>query len=152
MKIYLGGDHGGFDLKEQLEAYLREEGHDVEDLGNTAFEEADDYPDFAAPVAKAIQKDPEARGILLCSNGEGVCIVANKFRGIRAIVGFSEEATTRARNDDDANILCLPGSYIDLDAARTITKTFLSTVFASDAERHVRRLKKIENIEDENLK
>lgn len=150
MKIYIGSDHAGWDLKEQLEAWLMDS-HSIEDLGNLKYDEADDYPDYAKLVAEAVSNNPEARGILLCGNAEGVCIVANKIKGIRAAVGFSAEATKLARNDDDVNVLCLPGRMMELDEAKKVVDEFLSTPF-SGSERHERRLDKIEEIEDENMK
>lgn len=147
--IYLGGDHAGFDLKEQIEAALLEEGHTVRDLGNTAFDEGDDYPVFAKAVANTVAGDKTARGVLFCGNAEGVCIVANKVDGVRAGVGFSAEAVRTARNDDDINVLCLPGRMMALTQAREVVRVFLETPFEG-AKRHRRRLDQIADIEKDN--
>lgn len=150
MTIYLGGDHAGFDLKEQIEAKLLEAGHDVEDLGNTKYDEKDDYPDYAHPVAKAVA-NKGAVGILFCGNAEGVCIVANKSKGVRAAIGYSVEAAVTTREDDDANVLCLPGRTMSFDEASEIVDAFLNTPF-SEEDRHKRRLEKLEEIEDDEMK
>ncbi len=125
--------------------------HEVKDLGNIEYKEDDDYPDYADKVAEAVAKDDGSMGILLCGNAEGVCIVANKTRGIRAALGFSVEAAKTTREDDDATIICLPGRMMDIDEAKKIIDTFLSTEFSGE-ERHVRRLEKLEEIEDDNMK
>ncbi len=149
MKLYLGSDHAGFDLKEQLEAWLLDTEHEMKDLGNLEYDEKDDYPDYGHAVAKAVAAEEDSRGILLCGNAEGVCIVANKTDGIRAGLGFSVEATRSARNDDDINIVCLPGQMMTLDEAKKVVTAFLDTPFEG-AERQVRRIKKIEEIEKDN--
>lgn len=147
--IYLGGDHAGFDLKEQIEAALLEEGRTVRDLGNTSFDEGDDYPVFAKAVADAVASDKTARGVLFCGNAEGVCIVANKVDGVRGGIGFSVEAVRSARNDDDINVLCLPGRMMAFAEARKIVRVFLDTSFEG-AKRHRRRLGQITDIEKDN--
>jgi len=150
MKIYIAADHAGFKLKEKLEEYLINKGHKVIDLGNDKLEKTDDYTDFAKKVAEKVAIFKE-KGILLCGNAEGVCITANKTRGIRAALGFSQEAAKTTREDDNANILCLPGRMMDIEEAIKITETFINTPFSGE-ERHVRRLKKLEEIENENMK
>ncbi len=149
MIVYLGGDHAGFDLKEQIESYLITKGLTVHDLGNTEYDEKDDYPDFGKPVADAIAADSNARGILFCGNAEGICIVANKIDGARAAIGYSLEATTQARNDDDINIVCLPGRLMKFDEAAPIVDAFLETPFEG-AKRQKRRINKINKIEEDN--
>jgi ribose 5-phosphate isomerase B len=145
----MGGDHAGFDLKEQIENYLKNKGLTVHDLGNIKYDEKDDYPDFGKPVADAIAANPHARGILLCGNAEGICIVANKIDGARAAIGYSLEATTQARNDDDVNIVCLPGRLMSFEEAVPIVDAFLNTPFEG-AERQKRRIEKINEIEKDN--
>lgn len=149
MKVYFGSDHAGFDLKSELYAWLLESEHELEDLGNLEYDKDDDYPDFGHAVATAVAADEGSRGILLCGNAEGVCIVANKTDGIRAGLGFSVEAIRSARNDDDINVVCLPGRMMELDEAKKVVEAFLSTPFEG-AERQVRRLEKIEEIEEDN--
>ncbi|MEK7529969.1 MAG: RpiB/LacA/LacB family sugar-phosphate isomerase [Patescibacteria group bacterium] len=147
--IVLGGDHAGFDLKEQIEAALLEDGYTVHDLGNTEFDAGDDYPKFAKAVANAVAGDQSSRGILFCGNAEGVCIVANKVDDVRAGIGFSTEAVRTARNDDDINVLCLPGRMMAFDTAREIVRVFLETPFEG-AQRQQRRLGQIADIEENN--
>lgn len=144
--IYLGADHAGFKLKEEIKKFLREEKQKFEDLGNEEFDPGDDYPDYAHPVAKKVAETGE-RGILFCGNAQGVCILANKVKRIRAAVGADEYVAKTSRTDDDSNILCLPGRIMTADEAKKIVKSWLETPF-SGADRHVRRLKKIQQIED----
>ena len=146
--IYLGADHAGWQLKEQLETYLKDSGHKVVDMGNENLVADDDYPDFGYAVAKRVVTDPEARGIVLCGNAQGVCIVSNKVRGIRAATGFNEAAAITTRTDDNSNILCLPARYLRYKNAKAIVDAWLATPF-SGADRHVRRLKKVEEIENQ---
>src|SRR3989338_7444899 len=109
MTIYLGGDHAGFELKKAVSAALLEDGHTVRDLGNTAYDEGDDYPPFAKAVADAVTKNKTFRGIVFCGNAEGVCIVANKVDGVRAGIGFSAEAARRAPNNTDTIVFVFRG-------------------------------------------
>ncbi|MBU0646021.1 RpiB/LacA/LacB family sugar-phosphate isomerase [Patescibacteria group bacterium] len=146
--IYLGADHAGWKLKEGVEEYLKELGYQVVDMGNENLVEDDDYPDFGYAVAKRVATDVAARGLVFCGNAQGVCIVANKVRGIRAATGFNEEAAETSRSDDDSNILCLPGRMMELKEAKKIIDKWLATPF-SDAARHQRRLKKVTEIEDQ---
>ena len=145
MTIFLGSDHAGFALKEQIKNDLVESGHDVQDLGATTLDPDDDYPTFARHVAEAVAAQPDSFGILSCGNAVGVCVVANKTKGVRAGVGFSIEAAHTMRNDDDANVLCIPGRIPIMDDASEILKTFLETPFSNE-ERHVRRIKVIESL------
>lgn len=145
MVIYLGSDHAGFKLKETIKSYLMQRGLVVKDLGNTKLEPRDDYPDYASKVAKAVRK-PSDRGILFCGSGAGICIAANKFKGIRAVVGYSVQAAKHSRVDNDSNILCLGGRELNVSRAKQIVDTWLREPFSKKA-RHIRRLKKIKRIE-----
>ena len=144
--IYLGSDHAGYKIKEEIKKYLKEQGEKFKDLGNDQFDPADDYPDYAYPVAKKVAETGE-KGILFCGNAQGVCILANKVKGVRAAVGADEYITKTSRTDDNSNILCIPGRVVTTDEAKKIVKVWLDTNF-TEAERHVRRLKKIEEIEE----
>lgn len=146
--IYIGADHAGWELKEAIEEFLKTEGHKVVDMGNEHLVNDDDYPDFGYAVAKRVTTEPEARGIVLCGNAQGICIVANKVRGARAATGFNKEAAIMSRTDDNANILCLPGRFLKKKEAVEIVRHWLATPF-SDAARHVRRLKKVDEIESQ---
>lgn len=150
MKIYIGADHAGYKLKEELEKYLKSKKHQVIDVGAHRYNKKDDYPAYAARVGRAVRRDKKSRGILICGNAEGVCIVANKIRGVRAAVGYSEYAAKTSRTDDNANILCLAGRVLKPAQAKKIVHKFLTTPFSS-APRHRRRLKKLEEIEKGSL-
>src|SRR3990167_6864106 len=132
MKVYLGADHGGYKLKEELKTWVSEWHFEYEDLGAHKFDSEDDYPDFAWPVAVKVGSQPGTMGILICRSGQGECIVANKAKGARAALAWNEKTAMAARNDDDANILCLPADYVTLDAAKKIVHVFLTTSFAKE--------------------
>lgn len=149
MIIYIGADHRGYALKEELKAFLSGQAYTVEDKGNTAFDPLDDYPDFAAAVAREVSASPEgSRGILICHSGAGVDFVANKFPNVRSVLGFSADQVFDARHDDDVNILSLASDFIESTEAKKIVKVFLSTPFARE-ERFLRRLEKVARIEAE---
>ncbi len=127
----------------------------VQDMGAHTFDPDDDYPDFAAAVAGRVAQDPESRGILLCGSSEGICVAANKVRGIRAVAPLSKEAARLSRAHNDANILCLPGGQMkipvpelafSLEKAKKIITVWLLTPFSGE-ERHVRRIEKIKMLE-----
>lgn len=144
--IYIAADHGGFELKKHILDYLQKKLKlDAKDLGAFEVNSTDDYPDFAIKLAREVVKN-KSLGILICRNGQGMCVTANKIKNARAIVGFDVEATKWARNDDHINILCLPSEYITKKEAEKMVKIFLETPVNNDA-RFLRRLKKIEAIE-----
>jgi ribose 5-phosphate isomerase B len=149
--IYVGADHAGWKMKETVEEQLKDEGYKVVDMGNQNLVNDDDYPDFGYAVAKRVVADPGSHGIVLCGNAQGICIVSNKVKGVRAATGFNAEAAKTTREDDDSNILCLPARFLKPKDAKSIVSTWLATPF-SGAERHVRRLKKVEEIEDQEFK
>ena len=143
MKIYLGADHRGYKLKQVLKEELKTQGFEVEDVGADVYDGADDYVDYASKVCKRVKKND--RGILICGSGHGVDMVANKHKQIRSVLGFNLDVVVQGREDEDANVLSLPAEWITTDEAIEMTKVFLSTDF-SNAERHVRRLEKIEKL------
>jgi ribose 5-phosphate isomerase B len=143
--VYIGADHAGFDLKQHLKKSLKAKGYVVHDLGNTTYDPTDDYPDFGAKVAKAVAKH-RARGILCCGSAEGICIVANKIKGIRAVAVWGVANAKLSREHNDANVLCLSGWQLPKKRAERIVLTWLKTPF-SRAARHLRRLKKISALE-----
>lgn len=152
MKIFLGADHRGFDLKEKIKEWLKDRKYSVEDLGAYKLDPQDDYPDFASAVAGKIAESPEEnRGILICGSGVGMDTAANKFRGVRATVGWNTESVEHARSHDDVNVISIPADWTPPEAAREIVRAFLDTPFSGE-ERHTRRLKKIEEIEGKNFK
>lgn len=145
--IYLSSDHAGFQLKKflltQLEKALK---LPTDDLGPFEYNKDDDYPDYAIALAKKVVKNKINKGILICGSGQGMCITANKIKGIRAILGYNIEGTELGRRDNDANVLCLPGKIISHEHALAIMKSFLNTEF-DGLPRRIRRLKKIAAIE-----
>ena len=149
--IYIGSDHAGWELKEEVKAFLEKEGYTTTDMGNDNLVEDDDYPDFGYAVAKRVMTDDNARGIVLCGNAQGVCIVANKVRGVRAATGFNKDVAVTSRTDDNSNVICLPGRHLEPKDAMEIVKHWLETPFSGE-ERHARRLKKLEEIEGEEYK
>ena len=150
--IYLAADHRGFRLKEAIKKSLIERGIAVEDVGALALDIGDDYVDFAAVAAAKIAEDPsERKGIFLCGSGQGMDIVANKFRGVRAALCWNTHEAEQSRRDDDANVLVLAADEADATQAQEIVSLWLATPFSGE-DRHIRRLKKIEEIERHNFK
>lgn len=146
MKIYLGTDHAGFLLKEKITQWLTEWGYEYEDLGAHELNEQDDYPDFIAPVAKAVAEDPEnRRGIILGGSGQGEAMVANRFCGVRAAIyyGGPIEIVRLSREHNDANILSLGARFLSEEETKKAIRLWLETPFSAE-ERHVRRLKKFD--------
>ena len=147
MKIYTGSDHAGFELKKQLKKYLTDIGYSVEDLGSFEYNKKDDYPEFGHRVAKAVSDSGgKATGVLFCGSAEGMCIVANKVKGIRAVAVTDEILAKKSREHNNSNVLCLSGWYLKPTKAKRILKTWLETKF-SRAKRHHRRVNQIKKIE-----
>ena len=144
MKIALGSDHAAFAHKQLILQELREDGHDVIDLG-TDSEHSVDYPDFAREVARTVSRGDAERGILLCGTGLGMCMTANKVHGIRAAVCHDEYTTIMSRSHNDANVLCLGGRVMDPDRAMQLVHLWLKTPF--EAGRHQKRVDKIMQVE-----
>ncbi|MDP2676352.1 MAG: RpiB/LacA/LacB family sugar-phosphate isomerase [bacterium] len=172
MKVYLGTDHAGFALKEKLKRYLADEGHEVEDMGAHSLNDQDDYPDFIRLVAEAVARDDEglapsgstalppngrgsplgggtageSRGVVLGGSGQGEAMVANRIRGVRAAVyyGGDKEIIVLSREHNDANILSLGARFLSDEEAKSVVKLWLETEFKGE-ERHVRRIKKIDD-------
>lgn len=147
MRIYIGADHNGYDLKEALKVHLESEGHEVIDQGDRRLELGDDFPLFAARVATAVlgSDDRDARGILICGSGQGMIMAANRYKGIRASLVWNMNEARSSRNDDDSNVLCLPAHEIDERTARGIASTWLKTPFAA-AARFQRRIKQLDEL------
>jgi ribose 5-phosphate isomerase B len=147
MKIYIGADHNGFALKRQLADQLTRGGYDVVDEGDEAFRPEDDFPQFAERVVWAMQAstDPDTRGILICGSGQGMCMAANRFNGIRASLVWDVEEARAARNDDDSNVICLPGRTLVAQSALQIVEKWLVTPFAG-APRFKRRIAELDRL------
>jgi len=150
MKVAIASDHGGFNYKNILLNDIRKQGFEVIDLG-TFNEDPTDYPDHAEAVANKILNKEAERGVLICGSGVGVSVAANKFRGIRAGVCHDVYSAHQCVEHDDVNVLCMGQRVIGIELAREIIMAFLAAKF-SDAERHGRRLKKIDRIETKNMK
>ncbi len=147
MKVYVGADHNGYALKSSLVSYLSRSGYEVVDLGDDHFDPEDDFPTYAQKVAVSVlgSEDTGARGILLCGSGQGVCIAANRMKGIRAALGYNRESVRSSRNDDDVNVLCLPARELDKTEMYVLAETFLNTKFAA-APRYIRRIKQLDQM------
>lgn len=147
MKIYIGADHNGFHLRSSLIKYLNNAGYDVVDEGDKQLDPTDDFPIFTAKVINAMlaSDDKDPRGILICGSGQGMCMAANRYNGIRACLGFDRLSAHESRNDDDSNVLCLPARILKKDEANLIVETWLNTPFAG-ASRFVRRLKELDEL------
>lgn len=139
-KIAIGTDHAGVDYKAALIEFLQSEGYEVEDFGPNSTDSVD-YPDFAHPVASSVESSKNELGVLICGSANGVAITANKHQGIRAAIAWQNEISALARQHNDANIVCIPARFIDLELAKKIVKTFVTTDF--EGGRHANRVNKI---------
>jgi ribose 5-phosphate isomerase B len=146
MKIYVGADHRGFRLHQSLIEYLQKAGYEVTDDSDTHLDPNDDYPVVAQRLTNHLltSDDHDARGILLCGSGQGICMAANRIKGIRAMLGYDKEAVRAGRRDDDANVLCLPANVLQYDAAVNLVETFLNTPFLPEP-RYIRRKQEMDN-------
>ena len=147
--IAIGSDHGGFELKEEIEKYLDEKNIEYKDFGCMS-EESVDYPNIAKEVANAVQKKECEKGILVCRSGIGMTIVANKFKGIRCALCYNESTAKLSRMHNDSNILAIGANEVTVNEAICILRMWLATEF--EGGRHENRLKIIEEIEKENMK
>ena len=150
MRIAIGADHAGFEMKRDLAGYLAQQGHEVIDLGTHTTAPVD-YPDIAEAVAKAVRNGQADRGMLVCGSGAGAAVAACKFPGIRAAVCHDTYTARQAVEHDDLNVLCLGSRVIGPSLARTLVDAFLAATFSGE-ERHMRRLAKIDNIESRFLR
>ena len=140
MRVAIAADHGGFEQKELLKAYISELGHEVEDFGTTS-EESVDYPDYALPVAQAVSTGKADRGVLVCGTGIGMALTADKVAGVRASSITSPQFAGLFRQHNNGNVVCLSGRFVDLDVNKEIVKVFLETEF--EGGRHAQRVAKI---------
>jgi ribose 5-phosphate isomerase B len=138
--IAIGADHAGFEYKEILKKSLEKNGYKIKDFGTYSTESAD-YPDFAHPVAEAVEKKEFELGLLICGSANGVAITANKHQGIRAAICWNEELAALARQHNNANVLCIPARYVSAELAEKILDRFLHSSF--EGGRHERRVGKI---------
>ncbi len=141
--IPIASDHAGFELKSAVISYLQSKGYEVKDYGTYSAERAD-YPDYAHPLASAINKGLYKRGILICGSGNGVSMTANKYPNVRCALCWNEELAALARQHNDANIVSMPARFIPEELALRIVDTFLSSTF--EGGRHTQRVKKINQL------
>ncbi len=145
MKISIGSDHGGFELKEKIIKFLKRKKYKIIDFGTNSLESCD-YPLIAYEVAKSVAKKKSERGILICKTGIGNCITANKVKGIRAALCYNIKSAILSRKHNDANILALGALFVNIERAKKIIEKWLNTEF--EGGRHLRRIKQIERIEN----
>ncbi len=146
-KIGICADHGGFELKEKIVAFLLENNFQSVDFGANELDIADDFPDYVIPLAKAVSAGEVFRGIAICGSGVGACIAANKISGVRAALITDYFSAHQGVEDDDMNLICLGGRVTGYASAEELILAFLKAKFIG-AERHLRRLKKIHNLEN----
>ncbi len=146
MRVHIGTDHAGFELKNYLVEKLTADGHDVVDHGPASLDPEDDYPTFCLPTGQAVVREPESLGIVLGGSGNGEQIAANKVKGVRAALAYTDEIAQLARQHNDANVVALGARFHSLEEALGIVRTFLATPF-SGAERHARRIAEVSRYE-----
>ena len=146
--LFIAADHAGYPLKEELKLFLEELGLEFVDLGNEQLDPSDDYPDFAFRRARNLldSGEEDAKGILICGTGAGMCMAANKVDGIKAAVVYNEFTALDAADHLNANVICLGGRVIDFETAKKLVKIWLETEFSNE-ERHLRRIEKLQDIE-----
>jgi ribose 5-phosphate isomerase B len=147
MRIHIGSDHAGLELKAALVDYLESKGHSVKDHGPFEFDAVDDYPDFCIPAAIATVAEPGSLGIVLGGSGNGEQIAANKVKGVRAALAWSIETAQLAKEHNNANVVGIGGRMHSIDECKRIIDAFIETPFSND-ERHIRRINKITKYED----
>jgi len=148
MRIGIAADHGGFELKERLAKELRENGHEVVDFGARSLAPGDDYPDYVAPLARAVAQGKVERGIAICGSGVGACVAANKIPGVRACLVHEIFSAHQGVEDDNMNVMCLGGRVVSYELAWDLVQAYLSAEY-QDKERFRRRLDKVAALEQE---
>lgn len=138
--VAIGSDHAGFEYKEEIISFLESKGLQVKDYG-TYSKDSVDYPDYAHPVATAVEREQAAFGILVCGSANGVAITANKHQGIRAAICWGEELSRLARSHNNANVLCIPARFVDIPVATQMVEVFMGTSF--EGGRHQDRVRKM---------
>jgi ribose 5-phosphate isomerase B len=146
--IGVAADHGGYELKQYLAAMLRKAGYEVIDFGASQPEPDDDYPDFVAPLARAVARGDVERGVAVCGSGVGASVAANKVAGVRACLIHENFSARQGVEDDNLNMICLGGRVLGHGLAWELAQTFLAARF-SGAERHRRRLAKVADMENQ---
>jgi len=147
MRLHIGSDHAGLELKSELIAYLVNNGHDITDHGPYQYDALDDYPVFCIPAAEAVAKDPSSLGIVIGGSGNGEQISANKVKGVRAVLAWSIETAKLGKEHNNANVVAVGGKMHSIEECKAIIDAFIATPFSND-ERHVRRINLISNYEE----
>jgi ribose 5-phosphate isomerase B len=147
MRLHIGSDHAGLELKNVLLAHLVNNGHDVTDHGPYQYDVLDDYPDFCIPAAQAVAKDATSLGIVIGGSGNGEQIAANKVQGIRAVLAWSIETAKLGKEHNNANVVSVGGRMHSIEECKAIIDAFIATPFSND-ERHIRRINKIAKFEE----
>ena len=147
MRVAVGADHAGYHLKQLIAETLRAQGHDVFDVGAHAHDPSDDYPDFALALAERVASGDSERGIMVCGSGVGASVAANKTPGVRAAVCHDSYSAHQGVEHDDMNVLCLGARIVGEEVARELVTNFLDAEFSGE-ERHWRRLRKVNAMED----
>lgn len=146
MRVYIGADHRGFELKEQIKSWLKDNEYEVEDVGNHIFDPEDDFVDPAVKVGEMVEGGERGdRGILLCGSGHGVEMVANRFPHVRAVNAFNDEVARQGREHEDANVIVLPANWVEYEEARERVELFLQTEI-DKSEKYERRRNRIANL------
>jgi len=151
MKVAIGADHGGYELKSEMVNLLKSLGHEVIDKGAHNYDAEDDFPDFAAPVAKAVQAKEVDRGIVICGSGVGAAIAANKFSGVRAGLCHDTYSAGQGVRHDDMNVLCMGARVVGVALAEDLVRSFMTAKLEADEPRFIRRLDKVSTIENEQI-
>jgi ribose 5-phosphate isomerase B len=150
MRVYLGSDHAGFELKEHLVAWLTANGHDPVDCGPAVYDAVDDYPPYVLRAAERTVADPGSLGIVIGGSGNGEAIAANKVKGVRAALAWNEDTATLGREHNDANVISIGARMHDQDTATRFVELFLATPYSKE-ERHSRRIAMLESYEETGL-
>jgi len=149
MNIYIAADHRGFERKELLKEQLSKAGIKTIDLGDTKLNTEDDFTEFAQNACMAVLADesaaPEARAILICGSGQGMVMAANRFRGIRACLAFSEHQAMAAKREEDSNVLCLSSEHLNLEKSLSIVESWLNAKFLPE-QRYIRRIEELDKL------
>jgi len=145
MKVFVGADHRGFELKNAVREHLQHGGFDIEDVGALTLDDDDDYPKYAYAVVTKVLGEEDAAGVLVCGSGQGMTIAANRVSGIRAGLAWDTRSAELAKSDDDCNVLVLPADFLETDAALAVVDAWAKAKFKSDRKYH-RRLDEIEEL------
>lgn len=148
MKVYLGTDHAGFELKNHMKAFLEKEGYEVLDCGAHTFDKADDYPDFCKEAARGVSENPDSFGFVFGKSGTGEMIAANKVHGVRCAFALNEKNVVLAREHNNANMLSFGSEFVTDEMIEKLSLLFMKTPYSNE-ERHTRRISKLKDIEKE---